>query len=204
MSKKRCDICYTSYAILVLVCLSYFSHVVNTVSTERFLTLSYAEKTALDKFGEWDVRRSVVTGQLNRARRYIDKMLDDGYRTVVKLQQDGKNATQYSLILDLENYNIVQQGCISCMPLFLYYVQTLQMHFPWTTDKAILVNAPAVFEIAMRLIRPLLSEQVREAQLTFGTNKEEWQKFLRTIVKPDQLLQEYGGTLVDDSEINFP
>ncbi|ODN00402.1 SEC14-like protein 2, partial [Orchesella cincta] len=155
------------------------------------------------KFGEWDVRRSVVTGQLNRARRYIDKMLDDAYRHVVKLQQEGKNATQYSLILDLENYNVVQQGCISCMPLFLYYVQTLQTHFPWTTDKAILVNAPTVFEIAMRLIRPILSQQVRDATLTFGTNKEEYQKFLKTIIEPDQLLQEYGGNLVDDSEINY-
>lgn len=72
--------------------------------------------------------------------------------------------------MDLEDYNVVQQGCISCkltlithylkiendiklnvsiynflnwisgMPLFLYYVQTLQTHFPWTNDKAILVN----------------------------------------------------------------
>lgn len=50
------------------------------------------------KFGEWDVRRSVVTGQLNRAMRYIDKMLDDGYRAVVKLQEQGKNATQYVLV----------------------------------------------------------------------------------------------------------
>lgn len=50
------------------------------------------------KFGEWDVRRSVVTGQLNRAMRYIDKMLDDGYRHVLKLQEQGKNATQYVLV----------------------------------------------------------------------------------------------------------
>lgn len=55
------------------------------------------------KFGEWDVRRSVVTGQLNRAMRYIDKMLDDGYRHVLKLQEQGKNATQYVLV-SLKNF----------------------------------------------------------------------------------------------------
>lgn len=44
------------------------------------------------------MRRSVVSGQLNRAMRYIDKMLDDGYRAVVELQQQGRNATQYVLV----------------------------------------------------------------------------------------------------------
>lgn len=60
------------------------------------------------------------------------------------------------------------------------------------------VTAPAVFEIAMRLLRPILSQQVREATVTFGTNKDEWQRYLRSIIDKDQLLKDYGGNIEHD------
>lgn len=60
--------------------------------------------------------------------------------------------------------------------------------------------APTVFEIAMRLLRPILSPQVRDSTVTFGTNKDEWQRYLRTIIEPDQLLKDYGGKLENDDE----
>lgn len=52
----------------------------------------------------------------------------------------------------------------------------------------------------MRLLRPILSPQVRDSTVTFGTNKDEWQKYLRTIIEPDQLLKDYGGKLENDDE----
>lgn len=44
---RSCQI--KSQLILGILCLGYLSHVVDTVTIEKFLTLTYAEKVILDK-----------------------------------------------------------------------------------------------------------------------------------------------------------
>jgi hypothetical protein len=60
-----------------------------------------------------------------------------------------------------------------------------------------LKKAPAIFDIVVGLIRPLMSEDSRNTLKVFGTNKAEWQTYLDKFIRRNQLPKEYGGSQVD-------
>jgi hypothetical protein len=68
--------------------------------------------------GEWDIRSAIVSGKGERVLRYFDKLIEEINVLVRKSQDEGKNLTQYSLLFDLANYNLIQQGCANCKALF--------------------------------------------------------------------------------------
>lgn len=64
--------------------------------------------------GDWDVRSAVLAGQKDKVTRYFDKLIEEINTLVRMAQDDGKVVTQYTLIFDMGNYNLVEQGCAQC------------------------------------------------------------------------------------------
>lgn len=55
-------------------------------------------------------------------------------------------------------------------------------------------KAPPVFEVVLRVIRPLMSQITREALQVYGPDKAVWKKVLLKIADENQLTSDYGGT----------
>jgi len=145
-------------------------------------------------FGDWNVRTIALAGKIQTLNRHIDRGFEMATAKVRKLQAEGKVVTQWDFIINMENYNLVQQGCLQCLPMYLHLVNTYENHFPGHADKIMLINTPAIFELVLNVIRPIMSPLTRQTLKVYNTNKEQWQNDLFEIVERKELPPEYGGT----------
>jgi len=144
-------------------------------------------------FGDWDIRKAVLAGQARRFTRYLDRAFEDVSKQIREKQARGENVTQAQFLINLEGFSLAQQGCIQCLPAIFTYFQH-QVYYPNLADNIVLVNTPGIFEVVLRIIRPIMAPETRVALKVFGTNKQQWQDFLRSIIAKDQLSREFGGT----------
>jgi len=144
-------------------------------------------------FGDWDIRKAVIAGQARRFTRYLDRAFEDVSKQIREKQARGENVTQSQFLINLENFSVTQQGCIQCLPAIFTYFQH-QVYYPNLADNIVLVNTPSLFEVVLRVLRPIMAPETRVALKVFGTNKPQWQKFLRDIIAEDQLNRDFGGT----------
>jgi hypothetical protein len=143
--------------------------------------------------GSWDIRGQVLAGKRDRVIRYFDKLMEE-INILVRLAQDkGENVTQYSLIFDMGNYNLIEQGCSACLPVYLSMFTSYESHYVGNVHKMLLLNTPPIFQALLSLIRPLLSPLTRDALFIYGNNKEEFQKALLQEIDANQLSSQYGG-----------
>ncbi|CAL8112990.1 unnamed protein product [Orchesella dallaii] len=152
------------------------------------------------QFGNWDIRLAVVSGRMRRLERYIDRTFEVATRKVRKLQAQGKNVTQWDYIINMDNYNVRQHGCVPCLPFYIYLINSYENHFPGHADKIMLINTPPVFELVLNVIRPLMSPLTRRALKVYNQDKSQWQPELFRYVSPDELPPEYGGTKIYTGE----
>jgi len=145
-------------------------------------------------FGEWDIRAAGVAGQMPTLIRYLNKGMEDAVTTIRKFQSQGKNVTQFEFLVNMDNYNIVQHGCIQCISFYLALVNSYENHFPGFANHLVLFNTPPVFEVVLRAIRPLMSPMTRNALQVYGQDKEQWSRRLLEIADKSQLTPEFGGT----------
>jgi len=59
------------------------------------------------------------------------------------------------------------------------------------------IKAPQIFEVVLNLIRPIMSQQTRDALKIYGNNKAEWEAVLYKDIKRDELPSTYGGTKIN-------
>lgn len=64
---------------------------------------------------DWDVRRIVISGESKKFMRYIDRIFEEADLMVRKMTNEGQNVTQITMLFDLSNFNLIQQGCGRCM-----------------------------------------------------------------------------------------
>ncbi|ODM91320.1 SEC14-like protein 2 [Orchesella cincta] len=57
----------------------------------------------------------------------------------------------------------------------------------------VLYNTPGVFELVLRVIRPLMSQVSRDSLKVYGQDKAQWSKALLNTADKTQLRPEYGG-----------
>lgn len=62
----------------------------------------------------WDIRQAIVSGKGDELFRYMIKTIEDGYSRVRTAQAMGLNVTQSVTILNMNNFNLVQHGCVQC------------------------------------------------------------------------------------------
>ncbi|ODM91443.1 SEC14-like protein 2 [Orchesella cincta] len=147
-------------------------------------------------FGDWDIRKAVISGRMRRLEHYIDRTFEIATRKVRQLQAQGKNVTQWDYIINMNNYNVLQHGCVPCLPFYIYLVNSYEKHFPGNADKIMLINTPPVFEVVLSVIRPLMSPLTRRALKVYNQDKSQWQPQLFKYVSPSELPPEYGGTKI--------
>ncbi|ODN03975.1 SEC14-like protein 2 [Orchesella cincta] len=145
-------------------------------------------------FGDWDIRAIALAGRMPQLIRYLDSGMEDATTMVRKFQSQGKNVTQFDFLVNMDNYNIVQHGCLQCITFYLALVSSYENHFPGDANKIVLFNTPPVFEIVLRVIRPIMSPITRNALQVYGQDKGVWSKVLLNIADKSQLTPEYGGT----------
>ncbi|CAL8079960.1 unnamed protein product [Orchesella dallaii] len=143
---------------------------------------------------DWDFRKAIASGKQVRLFRFMIKLLDEATNAVLRLQQEGKNVTQWKVLMNMEGFNLVQHGCGSCLPGFSYFVQAYENYYPGFADAIVTINTPSAFQVVLNLVRPVFTPQTRESLKVFGTNRAQWMAYLDKEISKDQRYPEYGGT----------
>jgi len=145
-------------------------------------------------FGDWDIRGIALAGRMPHLIRYLVKGMEDAVTLVRKMQDQGKNVTQFDFLVNMDNYNIVQHGCLQCVSFYLALINNYENYYPGFANRIALFNTPPVFEVVLRVIRPIMSQITRQSLRVYGQDKGQWNKALWAIADKSQLTPEYGGT----------
>lgn len=87
--------------------------------TRKYLLVPNIENTDMLIFEFW-----LPKGKIPRLQRYMDKMMDEASLQVVELRKKGMtDVTRWTLLTNVENFNIMQHACAACKPLFKLYSQ---------------------------------------------------------------------------------
>ncbi|ODM88895.1 SEC14-like protein 2, partial [Orchesella cincta] len=143
---------------------------------------------------DWDLRAITIAGRSSQFIRYIDMIMEDAAETVRRFQSQGKNVTQFDFLVNMDNYNVITQGCGQCLQFYIALVNGGENHYPGLADKIVLINSPPIFGLVLQVIRPLMSRTTRESLKVLGQDKTQWTKVLWSIADRSQLRPEYGGT----------
>ncbi|ODM91318.1 SEC14-like protein 2 [Orchesella cincta] len=134
--------------------------------------------------GDWDLRAIAISGRSSQFIRYIDMIMEDAAETV----------TQFDFLVNMDNYNVITQGCGQCLQFYIALVNGGENHYPGLADKIVLINSPPIFGLVLQVIRPLMSRTTRESLKVLGQDKTQWTKVLWSIAERSQLRPEFGGT----------
>lgn len=63
---------------------------------------------------DWDVRDAVIAGRAQRLLRYLDMLGENVTMQVYERQQRGMNVTQWTVISNGDNFNMINHGCPIC------------------------------------------------------------------------------------------
>ncbi|XP_035714226.1 SEC14-like protein 2 isoform X2 [Folsomia candida] len=141
--------------------------------------------------GDWDIRKAVLAGKQKRTMRYFDKLFEE-ITTYIRISQEkGENVKQYDLIVEMSNYNLINQGCAMCIPIYHHFLQTYANYYPGTGHSTTLVNVPNIFLTLWEILIPFRSS--RDEFHMYGKNTIEWQAALLKFIDKAQLTKAFGG-----------
>jgi len=143
---------------------------------------------------EWDLRRAILQGRNQRLLRYLYRLLEDITEQIFEAQENGQNVTRFVVLGNADGFNLVQHACSLCLPTWVQFVQTFETHYPGFLDEVIVVESPATVNVVLDLIRPILSQETKNALHIFGHNREKWMTYLDGKISRDQRRAAYGGT----------
>lgn len=143
---------------------------------------------------DWDFRKAVTSGRQVRLFKYMIKLLDEATNAVLRLQSEGKNVTQWKVLMNMDGFNLVQHGCGTCLPGFTYFVQAYENFYPGFADAIVTINTPAAFHTILTLVRPVFTPLTRDTLKVFGSNKAQWMDYLDKEISRDQRYPDFGGT----------
>lgn len=67
--------------------------------------------------------------------------MEDATTTLRKMQSQGKNVTQFEFLVNMDNYNVIQHGCLQCLAFYLGLVNSYESHYPGNVNHIILFNS---------------------------------------------------------------
>jgi len=146
--------------------------------------------------GSWDFRNIALSGKREHFNRYIDKILDEACGLVRELGEKYKNVSQGVLLLNMDGFNLIQHGCLQCVPLLLRIVTQYEAHHPGCVDALIIINLPQAAQPIVEAVRPLFHPETRKIFHVYGPNKAKWFSVLRREYDIDELPVEVGGNKV--------
>ncbi|ODN02281.1 SEC14-like protein 2 [Orchesella cincta] len=147
--------------------------------------------------GKWDASQEVSCDELVRlALRSLAQIVG----VAVKQFQDKDIAVQATGIADMKGLGMKHVTHIEGLKATLTMVRYFEANFPEYLRVVFVLNAPYVFSIAWKLVKPLITGTTHEKIKFVYSNYE---KEIAKYVDPDQLPEAYGGTLPEDSEIIY-
>ncbi|ODM90798.1 SEC14-like protein 4 [Orchesella cincta] len=144
-------------------------------------------------FGEWKLRTAVIAGKLPKLKRYGVKAIEDATRKVRELQYQGKNVTQWVMLLNMEGFNLRETACPSCLPYYLNFVSSYEKYYPYSVGHMVFVNTPEAFETVLNLVRPIMNAQTRKVMKVFGTNEAQWEAYVKKHFSISEISEWFGG-----------
>jgi len=154
--------------------------------------------------GGLDLRSAVLSGRDSRFLRYIDKSIDEACDVVRERGEIYGNITRGHLIANAKGYNLVQHGCLRCIPVLLRIITSFERHWPECADKVMFFNVPSSAAALIEVALPLVSRETREALVIMGSNSGKNLAFLREFFEDDQISSQLGGGRVyfDEEDYN--
>ncbi|XP_021959846.2 SEC14-like protein 2 [Folsomia candida] len=143
--------------------------------------------------GDWDLRRAIVAGQSDRLMRYFSKLFEEAAMVTRWFQKNEQRAVQATMIFDMGNFNLIQQGCARCIPIFVHILAVYEQHYPNFAHRVIAINTPELALPIYDIYKSILSRDVTDMLHIFGRNKKEWQQFLLEEIDESQLSKNLGG-----------
>jgi len=123
----------------------------------------------------------------------------------MKFQAKDKDAIpQFSILIDLEGLGWRSMTYADAVQGSLHMVKIFEANYPDTLKVAIIVNAPSVFSMMWKLVKPFVSE-VTHAKLQFvGSFSEETaSKTINRFIAKEKLPEKYGGLLPDNTKMTL-
>ncbi|OXA44535.1 SEC14-like protein 4 [Folsomia candida] len=143
---------------------------------------------------DWDIRRMVISGESKKLMRYIDRTFEEAEQMARRMIADGQNVTQLTMMFDLSNFNLIEQACGRCLPIYFHLITTYQDHFAGLLHKIIIINAPEVFVPLYDALKPALFKNTRDLITVLGRDKAHSLRFLMKEMDKDQLSRKYLGS----------
>lgn len=100
----------------------------------------------------WDIRALAVQGRSKQLIRWMAKMYEDVTTRVRELQAQGKNVTRFSMLNTLENFNLVESGCLQCLNVFIAFTNNYEENYPETMEDMVLVNSESNYNLRIFFI----------------------------------------------------
>ncbi|CAL8072768.1 unnamed protein product [Orchesella dallaii] len=147
---------------------------------------------------KWDASQEVSCDELVRlALRSLAQIVG----VAAKQFKDKGIAVQATGIADLKGLGMRHVTHVEGIKATLIMVRYFEANFPEYLRAVFVLNAPYVFSIAWRLVKPLITGNTHEKiKFVYSNNYE---KEILKYVDPDQLPEAYGGTLPEDSELIY-
>ncbi|XP_035707808.1 SEC14-like protein 1 isoform X2 [Folsomia candida] len=142
---------------------------------------------------EIDIRKAIVNGKGDRLLRFVDRAFEEVTQLVNDLGNKYKNITRAQFIVNLSGYNLVEHGCLRCIPAILRAVLSYEAHFPEYVDHLMIINTPTIAEPLLNAVRPLLGPSTRRSFKVYGINKKTNMEILDGIFEKDQIPVNLGG-----------
>mmetsp|Transcript_13771 Transcript_13771/g.26243 ORF Transcript_13771/g.26243 Transcript_13771/m.26243 type:complete len:702 (-) Transcript_13771:106-2211(-) len=101
-------------------------------------------------------------------------------------------------IMDLSGLNFRVVTHTTARRVLREFIVALQNHYPETTGRMIIINAPKVFSIAWSFVKPMLDEKTVNKISIFGCDPATYTEVLLDLIDADQLPKLFGGRCLCD------
>ncbi|XP_064620533.1 retinal-binding protein-like isoform X2 [Lineus longissimus] len=149
----------------------------------------------IEPYGNLDMRGimySAKKADLERSRVHMCETIEKDCKDQSK--KLGKKVNGMTVVFDMEGVaaktHIWRPGIV----LYLHLVSILEDNYPEMMKRLLVINAPAIFPILYRLVRPLITEEMKQKIHVIGGN---YRETLLKYIDASELPAHYGGTKVD-------
>ncbi|XP_060077261.1 SEC14-like protein 2 [Ylistrum balloti] len=151
----------------------------------------------VDPLGRLDFKGLMASA--NQKDMLLHKLCDLERFSKVMVEQShklGKVIDKETIIYDMEKVgmrHLWKPG----IDTFNQFVTLVEDNYPERLKFIFIINAPKIFPVIWKLVRPFVAEETRKKIKVFGTTN--YKDTLLEYIDADQLPAAYGGTLVDKS-----
>lgn len=106
----------------------------------------------------------------------------------------GKSLRGMTVIFDMEGVSARSHLWRPGIVMYLHMVSILENNYPEMLKRLVVVNAPKIFPILYRIVRPLITDDMKKKIHILGAD---YKKKLLEYIDEDNLPEHYGGKLKD-------